>query len=157
MKRICSHCQKENATVHYQETVNGQVRQMDLCPACAAKMGLGPSSFFGQGLSLDLPLFASPKKGSEEALSCPVCKMTLSAIRRSGRFGCSACYDSFSSRLDLTPYVGKGYETEKKESSAEEKKDEVSLLREKLQAALAEENYEEAALLRDEIRAKEGK
>ena len=90
-----------------------------------------------------------PKTALSYDRVCPVCQKTLSQVRAEGLFGCSACYDTFLPYLDLTPFVGKGYE-EKTVDSVEE-------LKEKLKAALAEENYEQAALYRDRIREKEGK
>ena len=35
----CEHCGRNEATFHYQRTVNGQTEEAHLCPACAAELG----------------------------------------------------------------------------------------------------------------------
>lgn len=32
---LCQNCQKETATFHYRETINGQTKAWHLCPTCA--------------------------------------------------------------------------------------------------------------------------
>ncbi|MBR2616562.1 MAG: UvrB/UvrC motif-containing protein [Clostridia bacterium] len=169
MKHICSACGKENASVHYHETVNGTVREWYLCPDCASKAGLGFGSlaedFFG-----GMGLFAPVKRAESPSLRCPVCGMDRASLRQKGRFGCAACYDTFAEGLDLSAFIGKGYgggrlgtpqkaEPAQKpaDAPAETEKDEISVLRDRLRLAVEKEDYETAAHLRDEIRAKEGK
>lgn len=160
MKQLCQHCGKNPATVNYRETKNGKSREFHLCTDCAAKLGLVDLQDNLFSLS-SFPLFSPstlhtrPKK--EEA--CPLCGTTLSQIQKKGKFGCSTCYDTFREKLDLTPYVGKGYgeaqapDVQKKNEEA----DPVAALKAELKKAVAAEDYERAATLRDEIRAKEGK
>ena len=104
---------------------------------------------------------AEPKK----ITACPLCGTTLDRIRHSGKFGCSTCYDTFAKMLDLTPYVGKGYDGKSAEPPAEQQTptaqkaqiNELDALRAELKQAVAAEDYEKAAVLRDKIRAKEEK
>lgn len=163
-QRLCDHCGKQIATVNYHENKNGAVRDLHLCADCASKMGIG---MFQEDLFAPLSSFSlfTPAAGSvKKSPACPLCGTTLAQIQKKGKFGCSSCYDTFAEKLDLTPYVGKGYhETnqEKEQTPVLEKntpkKDEVRELRTLLQKAIAAEDYEQAAKLRDEIRSKEGK
>lgn len=158
---LCQHCGVKPATVFYRENKNGSERELHLCPECAAKLGIGD---FQKDLFSSFSLF-SPLAEPKQTAACPLCGTTLSQIRRNGKFGCSTCYDTFSPLLDLTPYVGKGYE-EKREEKPEEPKaapsgdpaeKELNTLKAQLKKAVADEDYEKAAVLRDQIRAKEGK
>lgn len=163
MKRnICEKCGQKPVSVHYRETVNGVSTERFLCADCAGEMGLGQTGFFSEDWMKPFSLFA-PKSVEKEGELCPVCKTSLSRIRREGKFGCSACYDAFASRLDMTPFTGNGYrggrlaEPKKGEAKPEEKKDSLSDWKKKLQKAIQEENYELAAEIRDRIRAEEAK
>ena len=164
--KLCEHCKKHPATVHYRENKNGVKSEAWLCASCATQMGITlKTDPFGDDFPSSFPLFTTAKPREEGAV-CPVCKTPLSRIRSKGVFGCAACYDTFATALDMSPFVGRGYtagrlapdalKTEKTSENKEMKKDTVAALREKLRAALAEENYEEAAVLRDQIRKEEG-
>ncbi len=167
---LCESCGKNPATVHYKEVKNGVKRELNLCAHCAGKIGQ-KESLFHEDLFGSFPLFSQTASfPAEQMEKCPLCGATLSSVRKNGVFGCSACYDAFSGKLDLTPFVGNGYRAGRLSEKAKEtlpKKekmketepalDQIASLREKLKAALETENYEEAARLRDEIREKEGK
>lgn len=154
---LCEKCGKNEATFFYQEMKNGAKKEMHLCSHCAKAMQLSTEDFFAP-FSLFSPFV---KRGYEEEKSCPRCGMTLSEIQKKGKFGCSECYDTFAKKLDLTPFIGKGYEgkIENKNTAKEEKPapSPLASLKEELKKALAEEAYEKAAILRDKIRQEEGK
>lgn len=163
-QNLCDRCGKQVATVNYHENKNGTVREFHLCAACAAKMGIGIFQEDLLGHLSSFSLFSPTAQSAKKSPACPLCGTTLAQIQEKGKFGCSGCYDTFGDRLDLTPYVGKGYRgenTEVKKSPAPQKaesaQDPVASLKARLQKAIAAEDYEEAAKLRDEIRAKEGK
>jgi protein arginine kinase activator len=163
-QKLCDHCGKEAAVINYHENKNGTVRDLHLCATCAAKLGIG---IFQEDLFSHLSsfsLFSPTSQSAKKSPAYPLCGTTLEQIQRKGKFGCSSCYDTFRSRLDLSPYVGKGYQGKGKavESAPAPKKEntlqeEIASLRAKLKKAVDGEHYEEAAKLRDEIRAKEGK
>lgn len=170
MKHICSRCKSENATVHYSKRIGDQVEEYNLCAACAKEMGIGSAAqLFGGDPFGSFSLFSFPSFPAEEHTAserCPVCGLTLHALRQKGKFGCSACYDTFSSRLDMTPFVGTGYQQKEpspagekraEEQKSEPKEDSAQALRRRLQKVVEEENYELAASLRDQIRKKEAK
>ena len=163
-QNLCQHCGKQIATINYHENKNGAVRDLHLCAACAAKMGIG---IFQEDLLSPLSsfsLFSPTAQSAKKSPACPRCGTTLAQIQKKGKFGCSSCYDTFAEKLDLTPYVGKGYHEKKDADVAtplskkeSPKKDEIGDLRRKLKKAVEADDYETAAKLRDEIRAKEGK
>ena len=167
MKNIlCQKCRENPATFYYKETRNGKTEEYHLCAHCAEEMGFSkPEDLFSA-----FPLFtAFPTYALDREKTCPVCHTPLSAIRESGSFGCSSCYDVFSSLLDMTPFVGSGFSGRRlargkaKESAAEkkEKKKEtlspLEQMKKDLREAVEKEEYEKAAKLRDKIRREEAK
>ncbi len=165
MKKICSLCGKKEAVFFYHESINGKEKEWHLCEDCAKKKGLSnPLQGFAEEFDAFFPTL-SPERSISRAKVCPVCKTTLGEVTRTGLFGCSACFDTFSPHLDLTPFVGQGFVGEgKKEEAADtgkpKKEQKPTALEEKKEAlkrAVAAEKYEEAARLRDEIRLMEGK
>ncbi len=163
MKRIlCEHCGEKEANFFYEENRNGTVTKVSLCSDCAKKAGFGKNLFSEEDLFGAFSLFPSVSGRRSAAETCPVCKKSLSEIRNSGKFGCSACYDHFAGRLDLTPFLGKDFHgaplTEKRSIKKEpSKKDTVLSLKKELEAAVRAEEYEKAAELRDRIREMEAK
>jgi len=165
---LCEKCGAKEAVVHYRKTVNGNSEDLHLCAACAKEMGVFPGIGAEEESLFGLPLFSGFGGSAlrEEKRSCPICGTSLNRIRKTGKFGCSGCYETFRSMLDLTPYVGKGYAggrlgTEKpqgeKSVEKERKEDRIAAWREELKRAVAQEDYESAAKLRDKIRSAEEK
>lgn len=168
MERLCDICHTHPATFHYRENRDGVKKEMHLCAHCAGEKGIGIKEMFSVEPMAPFSLFSAKSPSFAGESICPVCRTSLAQIRKRGVFGCAGCFDAFASRLDMTPFVGKGYQGErlvKKEEQTEkpdEKKEEtieesLAALRDELKRAVAEENYEKAATLRDEIRKKEGK
>ena len=108
---LCQKCKKNEANVRYTEIINGEKIEMMLCEECSHKLGLDNlsfnmpidfSSFFG-GLLEDemynekefMPLFNSVRE-----LKCDNCNMTYDEFVNKGKFGCSECYNVFSSKID---------------------------------------------------------
>lgn len=155
---MCEHCGKKKATFFFEENRNGTVTRVRLCADCAKAAGLMGKSLFDEELFSGFsPFTAVTGLKSEE--KCPVCGRSLGEIRKSGKFGCSACYDRFGGRLDLTPFLGRDFVgkplTEKTQAATE--KDAIPRLKKELEAAILHEEYEKAAKLRDEIRGLEGR
>ena len=124
---LCERCKKNMATVHYSQTINGEHREYNLCPACAKEEGLSGMSLFN--------LFPLSVKTTEK-LHCPTCGSSLDFYERNGRFACPDCYTSFGDSVDAM--------LKKIHGSS------------KLKEAVENEKYEEAAKLRDKIKAIEG-
>lgn len=161
---ICQYCGKHEATTHIKKIINGEAAQIDLCPACAARLGYG-GMFPGMGLSLSdfLGGFLGDR-GREDAHSqtqrCPQCGCSFEDIAESGMVGCAQCYQTFRSRLmpsvsrihGKARHVGKAGECAGARVKARSRLD---TLREELNQAVSEQNFERAAQLRDEIKSLE--
>ncbi len=148
---LCERCNKNPATMHYTQVINGQVSEYHLCEKCAReeKMTSDFSDF-------DIFNMFSPKKvKSESSLICPNCKTTLSEFRKHGIAGCATCYDVFSSVIEPILLQTQGTKTHlkpKAEKKEETKKEKITRLENALKEAVKKEEYEKAASLRDEIK-----
>ncbi|MBX9576918.1 MAG: UvrB/UvrC motif-containing protein [Chthoniobacterales bacterium] len=154
---FCNTCNKKEATVFLTQIVDGKMQKMNFCETCAQKKGINdPSGFALTELLLGLGLTQDVTATAE--LTCSVCELTQSQFKKTGRLGCSACYDLFIEELmpmlrNMHPslvHVGKAprhFAQEQKE------KESIQLLQKQLQKAIAEEHYENAAELRDKILA----
>ncbi len=157
---ICDVCQDKHATVYLTQIVDGQMQKVNLCEGCAKEKGVtDPTGFALADLLLGL---GSDEKvgGSADERRCDVCGFTHSEFKKTGRLGCSACYQTFGDGLDSlvkamhkgTRHVGKvptRYRATKRFT------DQISELKHRLKIAIGDENFEEAAKLRDEINSAE--
>ena len=106
--------------------------------------------FFGNGD------FFAPTVVYREVTRCPMCGQSFSDFKRTGKLGCSECYNTF--KVPLTEvlrqvhrnpvHTGKIPGNMRAELS---KKQKLSELKSALQDAVKQENYEEAAKLHKEI------
>ncbi len=167
----CEKCGKNEATMHYKETINGVTKEMHLCQECAKSENLGAAfgnmggfwsdpfhSFLGAGFG-DMwgQLLSNPVStliGEERR--CPSCGMTESELRETGRVGCPECYATFADILN--PYVQKVHGATRHIGAApaqpkeQQQENPVEKLKAQLKDAIEKEEYERAASLRDEIR-----
>ncbi|MEO0508712.1 MAG: UvrB/UvrC motif-containing protein [Verrucomicrobiota bacterium] len=152
-KLKCSKCDKE-ATVHLTQIVNNKIIKVDLCESCAQAQGVTDP----EGFSLADLLTKSnvSEQSSEPNLSCPDCGLDTADFRRTGRLGCSTCFEVFAPLLrpvleDMhvgTVHKGKVPEVAISRQSANA---ELETLENALARAIVEEAYEEAAEYRDKI------
>ena len=149
----CSHCNNP-ATVHLTQIVNNKIIKVDLCESCAQAKGVTDP----EGFSL-ADLLNKTGLGPEQSdvhLECAKCGLTTGDFRRTGRFGCAACYETFAPLVrpvleDMhagTEHKGKIPEVALSRQHSQAKLD---TLENALQRAIAEEAYEEAAKFRDQI------
>jgi len=172
---LCQNCQKEEATVHFTEVIDGKANEMNLCKNCAEKKGISPTitDAFAEFISSMTDDQGHPE---DDARCCPRCGLSFKELRKGGRLGCGECYTIFEASLSALinnihkgpKHTGKspsGFEKEAEEMpvrspSAAESAEEVVLdketkireLRGKIKAANAREEYEKAAHLRDWIK-----
>lgn len=103
---LCEKCQKNVATFHYTEVVNGVKNEHHLCSSCAANTDVSYySSIFDNDMHFTKLLsgllgaqgFLSDNGNDDPAVNvaCPKCGMTYGEFIASSRFGCSECYDVF--------------------------------------------------------------
>ncbi len=170
---LCEKCKKKEATVFYEEAINGKTRSYSLCADCADAMeqsgeidlhkGLGNSLFgsssFGS-ITDDLfgGLFGIPENTRTSQKICPLCHASLENFKRSGKAGCPECYQTFADELRGTirsihgniKHVGRAPKGTEKQGEGNTR---LEKLKADLKTAIAEENFEKAAELRDSIRA----
>jgi len=157
---LCEKCKKQDATVHLTQVVDGQVKKLHLCEDCASKSGFdihGPMSV------TDMLLGMGSKGVGEQKLrerSCPKCHMRRTDFKKTSRFGCPTCYETFKDELPpllkaihrSDHHLGK---VPSRESRRVRMSAEIAQLQKALQEAIAAEKFEEAARLRDEIHQRE--
>lgn len=155
----CDKCKQNNATVYFSKNINGNITEYNLCRDCAEKEGIY-ESFNREYKLIQNNFFASPFAFFENPFkmfdifrdteknmlspkeSCPYCKSTLEDYKKTGKFGCAMCYETFKDKM-------------KDIKNDESERDKISTLRAKLEKAVKEEHYEDAAKLRDEIKSLE--
>ncbi len=153
----CDSCHSEEASIFLTEIVNGKMQKVNLCPACAKAKGVNdPTGFQLTDLLVGLGA-AKEVEGASGALKCPVCGFTATDLKKTGRLGCSNCYDVFAAQLTPmlknmhkgTTHTGHVPERFARQRELAEK---LAALEATLQQAVEKEEYERAANIRDQIR-----
>jgi protein arginine kinase activator len=148
----CDLCSKP-ATVHLTQIVNSKIHKVDLCEACAQAKGVtDPSGFSLADLLLKASL--NPEPGGD--VRCESCGFTAQDFKKTGRFGCPACYGHFQGLLEpLLETMHKGSEhTGKIPQRALARKslyERLTRLETDLDQAIKAERFEDAARYRDEL------
>ena len=99
---LCEHCSEREATVHLTQVIDGEVKKLHLCEECAAESGFdvhGTMSVTDVLLGMGGQMAASPPPAESIERSCPVCHLRRSDFKKTGQFGCPACYETFSDEL----------------------------------------------------------
>jgi len=148
----CDLCSKP-ATVHLTQIVNSKIHKVDLCEACAQAKGVTDPSGFSLA---DLLLKASLNPEPTSDARCESCGFTQQEFKKTGRFGCPACYDHFGAILEpLLDTMHKGsIHTGKVPQRALARRslfERLTRLESELDQAIRAERYEDAARFRDEI------
>ena len=154
----CDVCQKNDATVYLTQIVEGKMQKVNLCEHCAKEKGVSdPTGFAMADLLLGLGATQQIEHGGQPAQKCPVCGFTQIDFKKTGRLGCSACYDTFADGLANllkgmhkgTAHVGK---VPARAIQSIERESQVRDLQRDLRKAVAAEDYETAAQLRDQLK-----
>lgn len=167
---LCKNCNKNEATFHYTEIINGVKKEIALCDKCRNKLGIGSLDF---NIPLGMQDFFSdffennsymPEIEFSKKLKCDKCGMSYDEFVQGGRIGCINCYDTFQSKLDLILKNIHGFNQHKgrilnspktkiiEQQKENPKNNEITNLKNKLKELVKEEKYEEAAKVRDEIK-----
>lgn len=149
------------------------MQKVNLCKACAAERGVDDPTGFaltellsGLGTSTETEKPATPATASAHGegqgpksgpAKCPVCGFTQADFKKTGRLGCSECYETFEDHLgNLLKAMHKGTRHTGKLPARvvrhHEMTERMKGLQEDLLKAVREENFEGAASLRDQIR-----
>lgn len=159
---LCNICNKNPATVHLTEIIDGQMSELHICEECARKKSQAMEQQFGlSDLLAGMADFDKPKdKTSVTAVSvkCPVCGLAYADFKKIGRLGCGECYNTFRKYLGplLKRIHGSTQHTGKspllKSGKITRKKTDIQELRIRLNKAIESEAFEEAAKIRDQIK-----
>ena len=172
---LCQICNKNPATIHVQEIINGEKKVFHLCAECAAKNAETEPILQSFNLAEMLYNFTNENgqenAGGAEATSaapsvkCAACGWDTERFRKTGRLGCPECYLVFSEVLSgvlenmhrgLT-HLGKtpcNHETDHRTEDVIEKvalRRKIAACQQELEIRIRNEEYEEAAVLRDRI------
>ena len=171
---ICQECGQRPAAMHFTKIINGEKTEYHLCEQCSKEKGEMFMFSGGPGFSINELLsgllnssnhhMAQAKEQplhEHKVLQCEHCNLTYEQFTKIGRFGCSNCYESFSSKIEpilkrlhagnaghtgkIPKRIGGGLHTRK----------EIEELKIKLQQLISAEEFEEAAQVRDKIRSLE--
>ncbi|MEC5425613.1 UvrB/UvrC motif-containing protein [Virgibacillus sp. C22-A2] len=165
----CQECQQRPATLHFTQVINGNKKEVHVCEVCAKEKGYmtyPEDGYSLQNLLSGLFNFDSAKIESQHGksfnqvkeLQCPKCEMTFSDFKSTGKFGCAACYDTFSKRLESifrrvhsgnTKHYGK---IPKRKGGDLHTKKQLEGYKAELQSLIDNEAFEEAAKVRDKIK-----
>lgn len=152
----CEICNENDAVVHFKHVMDGEVRELNICEACAVKNGL---SIQPPDLISDFLMGKTGKASLESASRLPTrrcagCGMQEADFNKLSRLGCCQCYETFSRDIeqiiDATQKGGKHVGRMPSGICGREHKVE---LRSMMEQAVAEQDFEEAARLRDIIDA----
>lgn len=148
----CDLCAKP-ATVHLTQIVNSKIHKVDLCEACAQAKGVTDPSGFSLA---DLLLKASLNPEPTSDAKCESCGFTQQDFKKTGRFGCPACYAHFSGILEPmldTMHKGSTHTGKVPQRALARKSlyERLTQLETELDQAIKAERYEDAARYRDEI------
>lgn len=157
---LCQFCKSREATIHFTNVVNNKVEKIHICPHCAEEKGfdyLKKSNFEKDHLLAGL-MNISGKTGTsiEAGTTCPNCGLNFSNFRKTGRLGCSQCYETF--KVQLLPVLRSIHGNTRHQGKIPKRfgprisaRRRVMRLQDELNRAVEVEDYEKAALLRDEI------
>jgi len=133
---LCQKCGKNQANVFYKQMINGEYKEMSLCAECANE------------LESPLNIFGNNKLNTNAQKVCDLCGSTLRDIARSGKAGCSKCYDTFRNELNNTIAHIHG---KMNHVGRVPKGNKLYMLKAQLKNAVEKQEFETAAKLRDEI------
>ena len=161
----CDVCQSQDASVYFTQIVEGDMKKVNLCESCAQQKGVTDPTGFALADMLK-GVGTETKSGSavsSDGVRCEHCGFTQSDFKKTGRFGCSLCYQVFSDGLDNlleamhrhTMHTGKV--PSKFSGGTQVAKNRLDELNANLEASVSAEDYEEAARLRDAISELESK
>ena len=159
---ICQECQKKLACIHITKTEGKNQTIIHLCEDCAIKskniiLPEKISNLFDSKTSIhDFFNFITTKPS--QTLRCPKCDMSYIDFTKTGKIGCSDCYNIFYQELEplikrvhkTINHTGKAPQSIQKSILSSEL---LKNLRIKLEHLVKEERYEEAAKIRDEIKS----
>lgn len=165
LRMNCDVCQSQDASIYLTQIVEGAMKKVNLCDSCAKEKGVTDPVGF-KLTDLLKGVGTETKSGSAvmaDGFKCDHCGFTQTDFKKTGRFGCSRCYEVFSEGLDNlleamhrhTMHTGKI--PSQFSGTRQVEKNRLDELNADLEASVTAEDYEEAAKLRDAIAELESK
>jgi len=171
----CSFCNSKEATCHLTKVVNGKAVEVHVCSTCipeiehddlvdfdiwdavsklADKIGVpDPGKVIEPEPLQEISAKSFLLEESGRETPCPVCGFTAEHLRKTGRLGCSNCYEAFREMLqDVLSDCQKGDSHTGKTPKSMIKYRQMNL-QAALDEAVREERFEEAAELRDQLKS----
>jgi len=158
---LCQLCKQKEATVHFTQIVNQQKMEMFVCEQCAAE---------NSKLKINLNMLLSGFMGSGglggiantpvQAVKCKGCGMSIEEFNKTGRLGCSKCYEVFGDSIQamlkqIHGNVKHHGKIPARISDSIKQARELEDLKTRLRQCIQTEDYEQAAIIRDKIKARE--
>lgn len=158
---VCDICKKNEATVHLTQIIDNKMLKIDLCEVCSKAKGLQEATGFSLA-DLQVGLGAGDEISTDIGAKCPVCGFTQADFKKTGRLGCSACWETFEP--GLATLLKAMHKSERHVGKVPSKaahtlviSERIKELSDDLEKAVREEKYEDAAHIRDQIRQMESK
>ena len=177
---LCEKCKIREANIRYTEVINGVKTEHNLCSKCAKEMDFGHYSAIFDG-EFPLGKILSSLLGLEESsqkedklyqIVCPSCKTSYQEFVDSSRFGCPDCYSVFDLLISDNIKKLQGNDSHKGKKPKYQKmapvsavgeqgkavsetlpiKEQLAILKARLQEAVLKEEFEAAASYRDQIK-----
>jgi protein arginine kinase activator len=154
---FCDVCKSKEATVFLTQIIEGKMQKVNLCEGCSKEKGVNdPTGFALADLLLGLGAAQEIEKNPAGA-RCPVCGFSHADFKKTGRLGCSACYDAFAEGLSgMLKNMHRGSihtgKVPARLAVVRRRSQELAALQASLEKAVKEEHFEEAASLRDKLR-----
>src|SRR5689334_5025817 len=159
---LCDVCKMNDAAVFLTQIVDGKMQKVNLCEGCSKEKGVqDPTGFALADLLLGIGAAEEIEKGGSST-RCPVCGFTQADFKKTGRLGCSSCWETFEQGLSslLKAMHKSDRHTGKVPSKAAHTlviTENIKKLTGDLEKAVRDEKYEDAAHIRDQIRQLESK
>ena len=101
----CENCKRKEASVHYQQVINGKASEIHLCDKCAGEKGM--IAFTGEHQAPFANLIAGfmdeeeqlAGKSAKVKLRCPRCGWSNVDFKKTGYLGCPFCYKTFNKSI----------------------------------------------------------
>ena len=158
---VCEICKKAEATVHLTQIVENKMLKIDMCEVCSKAKGIQEASGFSLA-DLNVGLGAAEEITGNASVKCQTCGFTQADFKKTGRLGCSTCWETFAEGLSgllkamhkSDRHVGK---VPSKAAHTLVITEQIKDLAGELEQAVHNEKYELAAQLRDQVRELEVK
>src|SRR6186713_1976688 len=97
----CDVCKQNQATVFLTQIVDGKMQKVNLCESCSKEKGVtDPTGFALADLLLGLGASQEMERSTPAGTWCATCGFSQADFKKTGRFGCSNCYDTFGEGLE---------------------------------------------------------